>query len=47
MEKEKITFDIKSGNKNKSINHYVNRICKSFFSDKKFVEIISNGNSLF
>ena len=47
MDKEKFTIKIKSGNKNKSINHYVKRICKVFSSDKKFVEIISNGNYFF
>jgi hypothetical protein len=44
MEEEKFCFKIKSGNKNKSINHYIKRICNAFFSDVKFIEITSNGN---
>ena len=42
----KISIKIKSGNKNKSINYYVKRICTNFFSDLKFIEIISNGKYL-
>ena len=45
MEEKKISIRIKSGNKNKSINHYVKRICKLFFTENKFVEILSNGNT--
>jgi hypothetical protein len=44
MEEEKIYIKIKSGNKNKSINHYIKRICNAFYSEKNFVEISSSGN---
>lgn len=43
----KYEITIKSGSKNKSINHYVKKICKKIIEQKSFIELNAHGKFLY
>jgi len=46
-EEEKVSISIKSGSKNKSINHYIKKICKNILNSKKIIELNACGKFVY